>query len=104
MRSLLSCLLVLQSVCRQWTHPSTDRRSDARVVREVVITMQPAEASTMQCNHSVGGSHSAKRGLPLVGLDAYGEPRHCSVSWGHKTVMETDPRGEVLLGLRLLDD
>src|SRR5262245_11768561 len=51
---------------------STERRSDARMVREVVSTMPPAEASTMQRNNSVGGSHSAKRVLPLVGLDEYG--------------------------------
>src|SRR5262245_55024451 len=58
---------------------STDRRSDARMVQEVVSTRQPAEASAMQRNHSVGGSHSAKRVLPLVGLDEYEEPRHGSV-------------------------
>jgi hypothetical protein len=60
------------------------------MMREVVITMQPAEASAMQRNNSVVGSHSAKRMLHLVGLDEYGEHRNVRLNIP-QTVMETDP-------------
>jgi hypothetical protein len=43
-----------------WTHPSTDRLSYARMVQELITTMQPEEASAMKREMSVVGIDIAK--------------------------------------------
>jgi hypothetical protein len=57
----------------KWTRPYADRCEYARMVKEVVTTIHPQDASAMKRDLSVVGIDIAKHGFHVIGMDKRGK-------------------------------